>query len=56
MLRPNPNYQYPFEKLPYELENLKRTVFFKNVLLKENIKVGYFMIKDIIHPTILMVG
>ncbi|NGX28426.1 MAG: Virginiamycin A acetyltransferase [Candidatus Anoxychlamydiales bacterium] len=46
MLGPDPNYPYPFEKLSYELENLKRTVFLKNVVTRDNIEVGDYTYFD----------
>ncbi|NGX49304.1 MAG: Streptogramin A acetyltransferase [Candidatus Anoxychlamydiales bacterium] len=39
MVGPDPNYPYPFE-------NLKRTVFLKNVITKKNIQVGDFTYFD----------
>lgn len=43
---PNPNYPYPFEKLPYQLENPKRTVFLNQVITRKSIIIGDYTYYD----------
>jgi virginiamycin A acetyltransferase len=46
MYGPDPNYSYPFEGLPHQLDNLKRTIFLKNVIKRKNISVGDYTYYD----------
>lgn len=48
MFGPDLNYPYPFEDLPYQLENLKRTAFLKSLIKRKNIIVGDYTYYD--HP------
>ena len=46
MSGPNPETKYPFEGLPYELENIKRCGFLKHFITRENIIVGDYTYYD----------
>ena len=46
MIGPDSDKPYPFENLPYELENLKRVVFLKHVITRKNISVGDYSYYD----------
>lgn len=46
MNHPDANYPYPFERLPYQLENMKRTVFLKNLIKRKTILIGDYTYYD----------
>lgn len=43
---PDPESKYPFEGLNYLLENVKRTIFLKHFITRQNISVGDFTYYD----------
>ncbi|MBN1914763.1 MAG: CatB-related O-acetyltransferase [Parachlamydiales bacterium] len=46
MIGPDPSRKYPFEDLPYELDNKKRCVFLKHCITRDNILVGDYTYYD----------
>jgi virginiamycin A acetyltransferase len=43
---PDPESKYPFLDLPYELDNIKRTIFLKHFITRKNIIVGDYTYYD----------
>ena len=46
MYGPDPEIKYPFENLPYELDNKKRCIFLKHFITRENIIIGDYTYYD----------
>ncbi len=46
MYGPDPEKKYPFEDLPYQLENIRRCVFLKHFITRKNIIVGDYTYFD----------
>lgn len=46
MFGPDPKNPYPFEGMPYELEDMKRTLFLKPIIKRKNILVGDYTYYD----------
>ena len=46
MFGPDPEKKYPFEDLPYQLDNMKQCIFLKHFIKRSNIEIGDYTYYD----------